>query len=187
MLDWLKTILGDDYTEEIDKKVSEKIGKDFVARADFNTVNEEKKNLTGQLADRDKQLEELKKVDSAALQAEITRLQGENAQKDTDYKKKFAALEYDNAANAYAGTLKFTSELARKAFIAELKSKELKLDSGKLLGADEFTKTMREQNPTAFEPEKSGGAGFSGKRPPESGENDNQIVNDAIRGALRGE
>ena len=27
MLEWLKTILGDQYTEEIDKKVSDEIGK----------------------------------------------------------------------------------------------------------------------------------------------------------------
>lgn len=45
MLDWLKTILGEAYSEEIDKKVSEEIGKNFVARADFNTLNTEKKAL----------------------------------------------------------------------------------------------------------------------------------------------
>jgi hypothetical protein len=45
MLDWLKTILGDSYTEEIDNAVSKEIGKGFVARADFNAVNDEKKNL----------------------------------------------------------------------------------------------------------------------------------------------
>ena len=29
MLDWLKTILGEAYSEEIDKKVSEEIGKNL--------------------------------------------------------------------------------------------------------------------------------------------------------------
>lgn len=32
MLDWLKEILGDNYSEEIDKKVSAKIGENFVSR-----------------------------------------------------------------------------------------------------------------------------------------------------------
>ena len=45
MLEWLKTILGDAYTEDIDKKVSDEIGKQFVSRADFNTLNETKKTL----------------------------------------------------------------------------------------------------------------------------------------------
>lgn len=45
MLDWLKKILGDTYTEDIDKKVSDEIGKQFVSRSDFNTLNETKKTL----------------------------------------------------------------------------------------------------------------------------------------------
>lgn len=56
MLDWLKTILGEAYSEEIDKKVSEEIGKNFVARADFNTLNTEKKALADTVKERDKQL-----------------------------------------------------------------------------------------------------------------------------------
>lgn len=60
MLDWLKTILGEAYSEEIDKKVSEEIGKNFVARADFNTLNTEKKALADTVKERDKQLETLK-------------------------------------------------------------------------------------------------------------------------------
>ena len=37
MLEWLKTVLGDAYTPEIDTAVSQEIGKGFVARTDFNT------------------------------------------------------------------------------------------------------------------------------------------------------
>ena len=43
MLDWLKPILGDAYTEEIDSKIAAEIGKGFVARADFNEVGTAKK------------------------------------------------------------------------------------------------------------------------------------------------
>ena len=51
MLEWLKTILGDAYTEEIDKKISGEIGKAFVSKADFNSKNEELKNARAQLAE----------------------------------------------------------------------------------------------------------------------------------------
>ena len=37
MLEWLKNVLGDAYTPEIDTAVSQEIGKGFVARTDFNT------------------------------------------------------------------------------------------------------------------------------------------------------
>ena len=43
MLEWLKTILGDHYTEDIDKQISTEIGKGFVARADFNAKNDDLK------------------------------------------------------------------------------------------------------------------------------------------------
>jgi len=182
MLDWLKTILGDAYTEDIDKKVSAEIGKGFVAKADFNSVNEAKKTLEGTVAERDKQIEDLKKVDPAALQAEITRLQTENTQKDTEYKKQLDDIAYDGAAVAHAAGLKFTSELAQKAYISELKAASLKLVDGKLQGADDFTKTMREKNPTAFAPEPKGGGRFANLKSPGSPGTTNSLMNDFIRG-----
>jgi|GEM_PF-4661215 len=45
MLEWLKNILGDGYTEDIDKRVSSEIGKAFVSKADFNVANENYKQL----------------------------------------------------------------------------------------------------------------------------------------------
>jgi len=40
MLDWLKAILGEAYTEDAEKKISAEIGKNFVARNDFNAKND---------------------------------------------------------------------------------------------------------------------------------------------------
>ena len=74
MLDWLKTILGEAYSEEIDKKVSEEIGKNFVARADFNTLNTEKKALADTVKERDKQLETLKASTGDVEDRKSTRL-----------------------------------------------------------------------------------------------------------------
>ena len=45
MLEWLKNILGDGYTDDIDKRVSSEIGKAFVSKADFNVANENYKQL----------------------------------------------------------------------------------------------------------------------------------------------
>lgn len=61
-LEWLKEILGDAYTEEMDAAASKKIGELFVSRSDFNSVNETVKTLKGQIADRDKDISDLKKA-----------------------------------------------------------------------------------------------------------------------------
>ena len=95
MLEWLKTILGDTYTEDIDKKVSAEIGKEFVARTDFNAVNETKKELDKTIRERDAQLEELKKVDAAGLQAKITELQESNTQAKTQYEETLKKTRLD--------------------------------------------------------------------------------------------
>ena len=82
MLDWLKGILGDSYTDEIDRKVSAEIGKNFVAKADFNGVKAELKTAKEAVAARDSQLEELRKSsgDLDALKAQIAELQAANQQ-----------------------------------------------------------------------------------------------------------
>ena len=49
MLEWLKTILGDAYTPEIDTAVSQEIGKGFVARTDFNNTSSKLKEAEAQV------------------------------------------------------------------------------------------------------------------------------------------
>ncbi len=72
-MDWLKDILGDAHTEDIDKKIASYIGKNFVSKADFRAESDKVKNLEGQIAERDGQLEELKKVDTAGLHPHLLR------------------------------------------------------------------------------------------------------------------
>lgn len=95
MLDWLKKILGDGYTEEIDKKVSEEIGKGFVARADFNAANEAKKAADAQLKEANKAIEGFKALDIDGIKkaAEEYRAKAEQAQKDAD--ARVAAVQRD--------------------------------------------------------------------------------------------
>lgn len=118
MLDWLKTILGDAYTEEIDKKVSEEIGKSFVARADFNTVNTEKKVLADTVKERDEQLETLKAStgDVEALKVQIATLQADNAAAAKTHAEEIKRLKVDTAVelalvNAKAKNIKAVKAL----------------------------------------------------------------------------
>ncbi|MFR5069716.1 MAG: hypothetical protein ACLTE2_07920 [Eubacteriales bacterium] len=64
MLEWLKTILGDMYTEDIDRQVSTEIGKNFVSKTDFSVVKEAKKQLEETVKERDAQLDKLSKIDT---------------------------------------------------------------------------------------------------------------------------
>ncbi|MFV0413864.1 MAG: hypothetical protein ACK5L3_11480 [Oscillospiraceae bacterium] len=151
MLEFLKTILGEAYTEEIDKKVSAEIGKAFVLKADFN---EAKKGLTEQLETANKTIEEMKALDPDALKKSAE-----------DYKAKYegevAARKKDDEDRAYNAVIaaktaneKFSSEAAKKAFISDLREKGLKVDGETLLGYDDFKKAYVEADPNAFASDK---------------------------------
>ncbi|MBQ7860341.1 MAG: phage scaffolding protein [Faecalibacterium sp.] len=72
----------------------------------------------------------------------------EQAQKDAD--ARVTALERDYAATAAISGLKFTSEGAKKAFLADLKAKNLPLQDGKLLGFEDFIKAYKEADAASF-------------------------------------
>lgn len=151
MLEWLKTILGEAYTEDIDKKISAEIGKAFVSKADFNAKNEANKTLQAQLSDRDKQLDDLKKIDAAGLQAEITKLQGENKTAKETYEKKLADMEFGYALDTALAGAKVKNV---KAVRALLQHDTLKLDGGKILGLDDQLTKLKESDGYLFESDK---------------------------------
>lgn len=95
MLEWLKNILGDSWTEDIDKKISAEIGKGFVAKADFNAANEAKKAAETQLAEANKTIAGYKEMDIDAIRQSAADWQSkaEQAQKDAD--ARVAAVQFD--------------------------------------------------------------------------------------------
>ncbi|MCM1295659.1 MAG: phage scaffolding protein [Muribaculaceae bacterium] len=89
MLEWLKGILGDSYTEEIDKKISEELGRRMVAKVDFDAKNTELKAARAQLADAGTTIEGLRAEgkDIETLRREVE-----------EYKTRAAKAEQDAAA-----------------------------------------------------------------------------------------
>lgn len=116
-LDWLKTILGDHYTEDIDKKVSEEIGKGFVARADFNAKNETAKTLTEQLKEAGKTIESFKAMDIEGVKksAEDWKQKAEQAEKDAT--AKIADMQFEAALDGAIMASKGKNAKAVKALL----------------------------------------------------------------------
>ena len=84
--DWLKSILGDAYTEDADKAVAAEIGKRFTAKADFEARNTELKNIKAQLAEANKTIEGLqaadKDIEAVRKEAAEYKAKAEQAEKD---------------------------------------------------------------------------------------------------------
>ena len=161
MLDWLKDILGDTYTEDIDKKISAEIGKNFVSKSDFKTKNEAYKGLQEQLAERDKQLEELKKIDTAGLQEQIEKLQNDNKAAEENYEKQLKDMQFGYSLDAALSGAKVKNLKAVKAL---LDTEKLAIDNGKILGLEDQIKALKESDAYLFEGEKTAPT-FSGPTP----------------------
>ncbi len=106
------------------------------------TAVAERDTLRGQLADANKRLEGY----DPAWQQKATA-----AQQAAD--EKIAALQAGYAARNAAAGLKFSSESAKKAFLADLSAKKLPVQDGALLGFDDFVKSYKESDPAAFAPD----------------------------------
>lgn len=91
-LEWLKSILGDAYTEDVDKKVSGEIGKNFVARADFNAANEAKKTLEEQLNAAGETIAGFEAMDIDGIKAEAAKYKA-----DAEAAKQEAAAQLEAA------------------------------------------------------------------------------------------
>ena len=115
---------------------------------------DEKEAIEQQLADRVKDIEDLKKStgDAAAIKAQLEELQGKYDKETEAYKAQLAERDYSEAINkAIADSgVKFTSKAAEKAFIAEIKTNKFEVKDGVLEGFNQFLEKAKTDDPSAF-------------------------------------
>lgn len=140
-------------TEEQAKKVMDSIDGDFVTKARFNEVNEENKTLKQSVADRDKQLETLKKSagDNEELQKQIKDLQDANKAEAKKHADEMKELKLTNAIKLAVAGKVHDEDMAAALFD---RSKLVLTDDGKVAGLDEQLKTIRESKGFLFKPDK---------------------------------
>lgn len=137
------------------KAVMEQYGKDVTK------LQNENKKLT---ADRDnwKQKAEtaedtLKKfdgIDPEQMKKEVEDWKQKAQDAEKDYQQKIYDRDFNDALTAAFGEIKFTSESAKKAVMAEVKEAGLKLNEGKILGLSDLIGQIRERDASAFVDEK---------------------------------
>lgn len=135
-------------TEEQAKAVLEGF-KGYVPPERFNEVNEAKKNAEALVAERDKQIEGLKKStgDNEALKAEIEKLQGENKAAKEKYESDLRTIKINNAIDTA-----LTSAGAKnlKATRALLDMEKITIDGDSVKGVDEQIKSLVKGEDTKF-------------------------------------
>lgn len=150
-MEFLKEIFGDGALtyDQLAAKVAEKKMKladlsagGYVGKEKFETLSAEKTNLETRLADANKKLEGYDPEWKA---------KAEQAKADAD--EQVQAVQHNFALKEQAAGLKFSSESAKRAFMADLEAQKLPIQDGKVLGFDDFAKSYRERDPGAFLPD----------------------------------
>lgn len=136
--------------EETAKKVADASAeelKGFIPKQRFDEVNESNKTLKATVAERDKQLEELKKVDAAGLQAKIDELQAANKTANENHEKQIKEMRINHAIEFALTAAKAKNITAAKALI---KLDEITVDGETVKGLDKQIKALSEAEDTKF-------------------------------------
>ena len=115
----------------------------YIPKSRFDEVNNAKKQLETDVAERDKQLNTLKDSagDNETLKNEITKLQNENQTAKDNYEKEIAGMKLNSAIETALGTHKAKNITAVKAL---LDTSKISLDNENLLGFEEQVKALKE-------------------------------------------
>ena len=171
-LEWLKTILGDGYTEDIESKIAQEIGKGFVSKADFNAVKTQQKKLEDDLKTRDTQLEELKKATGTAeeLTAQIAALQEQNRKDRQAHEAEVARIRLDAAVDKALTESGARNNIAVKALLAAFLRDAKVGEDGSVKGLAAEIETLAKGESTSFLFDNTKGAVIKGMKPGEAGD-----------------
>lgn len=139
-LQWMKDLLGDAYTEELDAKVCAALGERFVSRQDFNEKNTKLREAEAQITQLSEsakaytaQLAELKKSagDTEALAKKIGEMEERAKADKASYEKELAAVRLTAAVDAELTAAGAKNNIAVRAVLADF-LKEAKIVDGKV-------------------------------------------------------
>lgn len=117
----------------------------------ITALTTERDTLKTQLGEANEAIKGFEKLDVDGIKAKAEEWETKYNTDTQALKDQLAAKEYDYSVNDAVTGLKFTSESARKAFVADLTAKKLPVQDGKLLGLDDFVKEYQTADPNAFD------------------------------------
>lgn len=151
-MEFLQSLFGDESLsyEQFKAKVTEskiKIadlsGGAYVGKDKFDTLLADRDNLKSRLDEANGKLE--------GYDPEW-KSKAEKAQQEAE--NKILSMQRSQMVKEKSEQLKFSSESARRAFLADLEAKNLPVEDGKMLGFDDFVSAYRETDPAAFAPDR---------------------------------
>lgn len=145
-----------DLLPDIDKSVLEKImdehGRDMETQKNaITTLTTERDGLRAQLDTATTEIKSYQDLDIDGIKAKAIEWEGKHKTDTEALQKQLDDERYGHVVEKATHDIAFTSEGARKSFLADLTAKKLPLQDGKLLGMDDFVKSYQTSDPGAFQ------------------------------------
>ena len=185
--EYLKELgIADDIIDKImaenGKDIEKHKGDAEAANTAKKTLEETNRTLEASVAERDKQLEELKKADPKELEAKITELQTANTTAKTEFETQLKQIKLD--ATLETRLIK-EGAVNTKAVKALLDSGKITLDGDNIIGLDDQLAALKESEKWAFSaPPNTGKGGARQGTPPGAG--GEETVGDEITSIMFG-
>lgn len=139
--------------ETIDKVLNQNSAEIGTHKNTIATLTTERDGLKTQLDTANGEIKSYKDMDVEGIKQKAGDWETKYNTDTQTLKDQLDAANYGFTVKEATAGLKFTSESARKAFVADLTAKKLPLQEGKLLGMEDFLKTYQTSDPGAFVPE----------------------------------
>lgn len=168
-MEFLKEILGEELYSQVNEKVNSynsdeknkdnqvKIGNlgsgNYVGKEKFDAKETEITGLKEQLKNANAEIQSYKDMDIDSIKQSVSDWEAKYNKDTQELQDKLVKKDYEYKVKEKVSGLKFTSESAKKSFIADLMQKNLKLENDTILGFDDFVKNYKETDPNAFENE----------------------------------
>lgn len=141
-------------TEEQIKKVFELNGTDIKAEQKKTTKAETERDQWKSRAEAaEETLKGFDGVDVENLNQQIKEWKDKAEQAEKDFQQQIYDRDFTDALNTAFSEIKFTSDAAKRAVMAEVKEAGLKLKDGTILGLTDLLKQIKEKDASAFAPE----------------------------------
>ncbi len=140
-----------DVSKEVLDQIMAEHGKGIeVQKNTITTLTAERDGLKSQLDEASTQIKSYKDMDIEGIKAKASEWEGKYTTETEALKNQLEETKYGYAVQDAVTGIQFSSESAKKAFVADLAAKKLPLQEGKLLGLADFQKAYQESDPAAF-------------------------------------
>ena len=157
IIEILKAI-GLELSDEQQTAVNKAVAENYKTVAEFDKklgkVEAERDGLKEQLADVNNTLKTFDGVDVEGMKKQLAEAQQKAEDAEKAFNAKLSEREFDDALREAFDNYKFSSEYAKSAIMAEVKSKGLPMVDGKIVGLGEVMDGIKKRDENAFTSDK---------------------------------